>query len=294
MSSGSLLTHRVVTTIALVLAIYGNFKYALGRAPVEKNPEDDPFFRVGFTPFTGNILIVLIYWGILHIMQISFVAQYFFPEEQPGERAASSTIGNILQGGSPTRLQVADHVGWHFTMFNILHFIWTLLFVNGHYIWSEIFVILNFFNILTLYVAHKTYTIKSFTNYSLIHMSTAALPFSWLLYLLFWNGAVVVGSNGFVARVIANIFIWDFLLVPTLLLVIYRDWAVGFSSAALQLALALGQLFTKVFALQWIFAFVIAGSLFAFSLAVMSAEIKDNKSSSTNANDPENAPLINN
>lgn len=291
MSSGSLLTHKVVTTLALVLAIYGNFRYALGRAPVEKNPEDDPFFRVGFTPFTGNILLILIYWGVLHLLQISFVAQYFFPEEQPGERAASSTIGNVLQGGQPTRLQIADHVGWHFTVFNFLHFFWTLLFVNGHYIWSELFIILNFFNILTLYVAHKTYAIKPLRNYVLIHFSTAALPFAWLLHALFWNGAVVVGRNGFVARIFANIFVWDYLLVPTVLLIIYRDWAVGFSSAAVSLALALGQLFTKVFALQWIFAFIIAGLLFLFSVAVVSADLKNTKTSSTDA---ENAPLINN
>lgn len=293
MSSGSLLTHKFVTTVALVLAIYGNLRYALGRAPIEKNPEDDPFFRVGFTPFTANILVVLIYWGVLHLLQISFVLQYFFPEEQPGERAQSSTIGNILQGGQPTRLEVADHVGWHFTVFNFLQFFWTLLFVHGHYIWSEIFVILNFFNILTLYVAHKTYAIKPLSNYALIHLPTAALPFSWLLYLLFWNGAVVVGSNGLVARIIANIFVWDFLLVPTILLILYRDWAVGFSSAALQLALALGQLFTKIFALQWIFAFIIAGLLFAFSLAVLSADLRDSKKSSAST-DAENAPLINN
>ncbi|CCH43569.1 putative membrane protein [Wickerhamomyces ciferrii] len=266
MSSGSLLTHKVTTTIALVLAIYGNFKYAL---------------------------VVFIYWAFLHILQISFVAQYFFPEDQPTERTGSETLGNILQGGQPTRLQVADSVGWHFTVFNILQFVWTLLFVNGHYIWSELFAILNFFNILTLYVAHKTYSIKNLRNYTLIHFSTAALPFSWLLYIIFWNGAVVVGSNSLAARIVANVFIWDFLLVPSFALIIYRDWAIGLSSAALQLALGLGQLFTKVFALQWIFAFIIAGLLFLFSVAVLSAELKEGDRTD-NSTDAENAPLVNN
>lgn len=69
----------------------------------------------------------------------------------------------------------------------------------------------------------------------------------------------------FVGRVVSNVLIWDFLLAPGLLLVAYNDWGVGFSSAALMFGLGLGQFFTKVFALQWIFAFVIAGVLFVLS-----------------------------
>lgn len=282
--------NRILATLSLVLALYANLRYALGRAPVEKNPEDDPFYRVGFTPFTANILVLLIYWGFLHLLQLSFVAQYFFPEStsSTGRGVIGSILGAVDQAA---RLKVADDVGPYFTVFNLLQFAWTMLFAHGHYIWAELVVIVNFFNILALYNTQKTYGIKNFANYFLIHMPVTALPFSWLLYVIFWNGAVVVGSNSLAARIVANVFIWDFLLVPGFNLVIYRDWAIGLSSAALVLALALGQFFTRFFALQWLFAFIISGVLFLSSVAVLAGNLKNESSASTDA---ETAPLINN
>jgi hypothetical protein len=273
----------------LVLAIYGNLRYSLGRSPhvphdgipPEKGGDDDPFFRVGFTPFTANIIGLFAYWGLQHLLQIVFVAQYYFAGRGLGGGALGSSLGSGLS---------LSKLGAHFSIFNVLQFVWSVLFAHGHYIWAELFVIANFFNLLVLYSAQKTYKIKDLGDYIVVHLGVAAMPFSWLLYALFWNGAVVVGSNSLAARIVANVFIWDFLLVPGFALVVYRDWAVGLSSSFIVLALAFGQLFTRWFALQWIFAFVISGLLFLSSIAVWTSNLK-NESSTGNA---ENAPLINN
>lgn len=120
-----------------------------------------------------------------------------------------------------------------------------------------------------LYFSHKTFTLRPVGNWLLIHAPLVALPFSWLLYVLFWNGAVWLHIHKTWGRIVANVFIWDFLLVPGLFLLIFNDWAIGFSSSYLMFALAFGQLATKVFALQWIFAFVIAGILVVWSAGSM-------------------------
>lgn len=270
---------KVATTIALILSIYGNFKYAIGRSPVEDDPEHDPFFRVGFTPFTGNYLVVAIYWALLHIHQILFISKYYYTDG--GVALTDSTSGAIANTNN------GDKIAWHFTIFNSLQFFWVLLFSNGHYIWSEIIVAINFLQIAYFYISSSTHSYTSLVDYILVHATVTALPLSWLLYTLFWNGAVMVGSNALAARIVANVFIWNFLFVPLFYLVIYRDWAVGFSSAILTLALGLGQLFTKIFALQWIFAFVIFGSLLLSSIAVLSANL-----GRAGTADGESAPLI--
>lgn len=283
-------TLKVSTVVTLILSVYANIRYLVGRNPIDDDPEKDPFFRVGFTPFTANLLVILIYWGATHILQLGFIAQFFFPEETNSQSQSSNPAANAL--GAITnfsRVKTATNVGWSLNIFNFLHFAWSLLFAHGHYILSELVLIANFVNILALYTSQKPWKIRNLSQIFLIHMPVAALPFSWLFFAIFWNGAVIVGSQSLAARIVANVFIWNFLLVPTFFLAIYRDWSIGLSSSALMLGLGLGQLFTKVFALQWIFAFAISGFLFLASIAVLSANLTSDTGSST-----ENAPLINN
>lgn len=93
----------------------------------------------------------------------------------------------------------------------------------------------------------------------------------------------------FVGRVIANITIWMFLFVPGFFLAVFNDWAVGLSSSALMFSLGVGQVITKAFALQWIFAFVIASVLLVLSLIVAVTGSLTKKSTDT-----ESAPLLQN
>jgi Fungal protein of unknown function (DUF1774). len=108
------------------------------------------------------------------------------------------------------------------------------------------------------------------------------------MFAIFWNGAVLFHVHKFVGRIIANVLIWDFLLVPGMFLFAYNDWGVGLSSSMLVFGLAFGQLFTKLFALQWIFAFIIAGILLVLSLV---AAITGSLSPERSITD-ESAPLI--
>lgn len=238
------LTNQKVAAIAsMVLAAYGNIRYLVGRVSTGEK------FHVSDTPFTANIIVVLVFWGLMHIMQLSYISQAFVPERS-GEVRSSSTIKS----------------GYHFTVFNFLHFLWVYLFAKQHWFFSEVVLIVNFLNIAALYVAHKTYNIKPLSVWLLVHVPVSALPLSWLFYAIFWNGAVLFHVHKLVGRVVSNVLIWNFLLFPVTLLVAYNDYAVGFGFSIILFGIALGQLFTKVFALQWIFAFVISGIVFVLSL----------------------------
>ncbi|CAK9436176.1 uncharacterized protein LODBEIA_P07340 [Lodderomyces beijingensis] len=231
-------TYKFVSIITLILSAYGSLRYT-------GVPEGD----LQHTPYSATNVLLFIYWGVLYLWQILYVVQIFFPDEY--------------------RLSIISLVGWHFPIFNVLTYVWGEFFSSGHYFWSEIAIILNFFNILALYFAHKTFALRPVQNWLLIHVPLVAMPLSWLLYAIFWNGAVWLHIHKTWGRILANVFIWDFLLVPGVFLILFNDWAIGLSSSYLMFAVAIGQLYTKVFALQWIFAFTIAGLLLVWSLISM-------------------------
>ncbi|KAG2735414.1 hypothetical protein G9P44_001628 [Scheffersomyces stipitis] len=243
-SNEELTTHKVATIISLVLSIWGNAKYAVSKSPFDP----DSGFSPGDTPFSGSSIVTFVFWIILYILQITYVFQIFLPDIDSG------------------RLNTTVLVGWHFFIFNAGTYLWSVLFGSGHYFWSEVVVLINFFNILVLYFNHRTYSIKPLGNWLLIHLPTSAFPFSWLFYAIFWNGAVLFKSTGLAARIIANVIVWDFLLVPGFLVLVFGDWGIGISSSIITFGLGLGQIFTKVIALQWIFSFVISGILLLLSV----------------------------
>jgi len=78
----------------------------------------------------------------------------------------------------------------------------------------------------------------------------------------------MVNAHHLAARIVANIFIWTILGFGVFFLLAFKDYTIGFELAVLSLSLALAQLGTRVFALQWIFAFVIMGLLIVLSVMI--------------------------
>ncbi|KAG7663981.1 uncharacterized protein J8A68_002482 [[Candida] subhashii] len=252
-SQDQLSAYRAVIIITLLLSIYGSLHYAHHAYGTD-------------TPFTASYVLLSIYWIVIYIWQIAFTIASFIPNE--------------------TRLTMVCELGWHFPIFNILHYIWAESFTNQYFILAELFLILNFFNLLGMYFTHKTYALGPVTNWFLIHVPLVALPLNWVIYGIMWNGAVMCHvEEKLWARILANIFIWDFLLIGAIFLFLFRDWASGLSISYLMLALGFRQLATKIFALQWIFAFVISGVLFCASVFVLVID-------GFNPSQPENEPLL--
>ena len=263
------LTHKAVAYASFVIAVYFNIRYVVG---LHSHLDNDHTFHVANTPFTANVFFIVAYWLLLYVLQLTFLVQFYRPESAIIERSKD--------------------IGWHFTLFNILQIIWSWLFARGHFFWSEVTLIVNFFNLLALYVSHKPYAVTPVSRWAQIHVPTTAMPFSWIFYAIFWNGAVLFHAKGLAARIVANVLIWDFLIVPAMFLVLYKDWAVGLSSSYLMWGLGVGQFFVKVFALQWIFAFIIASLLFVGSLLMAVAPRPVISESEAPALPNERAPLL--
>lgn len=271
--------YKVATSVLLVLSIYGNLKYVVGHHASKH--VNDPF-RVGFTPFTANLHVLFVFWSVLYLGQILFVLQTYYPE-------ATTPAGRLLRRLRAQALQV---VGYHFAVFNILAFVWAWLFHKLHWFLAEGVLVANLINVLALYIVHKLYSVQPLSSWLLVHASSVALPVAWLVYAIFWNGAVLFhAEKGLISRLIANVLIWDFLFIPLFFVLIWGDWAVGLGLALLTFGIGLSQLAIKAIALQWIFAFVIAGLVAAILLLVAFGTVATRKTNLLGGN--EAAPLLN-
>lgn len=244
MSSG-LTASKVTISVSYALSVFATLFYLL---PAQSS-------KHFVTPFSASIAVTSIYWIVTLLGQFLFIAKTLFNE-------------NVSQANQTNIIAV---VGPHFAFSNILHFFWCYFFAREHFVISELLVLLNLLNILALYFSHKTIAIKSIPDWLTVHLPITGLPLSWTLYAIFWNGAALFHSHNksLLPRLLANIFIWEFLLVPMALLVFYSDWSIGISTSFLMLGVGLYQMLTKLIALQWIFAFTISGVDFVFSVLYM-------------------------
>lgn len=215
------------------------------------------------TPFSCLTFIIALYWLITLSSQSVFILRVF-----SGDDSKPFVI-----------------VSPHFIINNICHFFWVYFFTRERFFISEMILIGNLLNLLMLYFNHHTSDIKSIRDWITIHFPIVGWPLSWTLYCLFWNGATLIHSHNksLLPRLIANLAIWEFLLVPLCILAIYGDWSVGLSTSLLMLGVGLKQLFHRIVALQWGFALVISAIDFTASLIVMF---------SSALNSQENQPLV--
>jgi len=124
-------------------------------------------------------------------------------------------IGHLFSSSVET-VNASCAVGSHFITNNLLHFVWVLLFVHSHFVWSEIILILNFINLTSLYFRHNSYP-------RFIHLPAVSGPLAWTFVAIYWNGAIMVPhQNSLVARIFANVFIWSILGYGMFFIILYK------------------------------------------------------------------------
>jgi len=238
-------TYKLTTILSWLLIVVASFYYTY-------NVPGDDVYEWRHTiwgvnkyyhrsPFYLNSLIASIYWLVLFIAQIGYVWSLF---------SANADYVNAAAG-----------VGSHFIFSNLLQFAWVMLFVRGHFIWSELILVINFFNLSSLYFRHNTHP-------RFIHIPVVTGPLAWTFVAIYWNGAIMVNAHTLAARIFANIAIWGILVYGMFFLVAYKDYTMGFALSILTASLGVGQFFTKAIAFQWIFAFTIMAVLFIATLAI--------------------------
>lgn len=118
-------------------------------------------------------------------------------------------------------VNAAASVGGHFIFNNLLHFAFVMLFVRSHFAWAEVIIIINFFNLISLYFRHNTYP-------RFIHWPVVSAPLAWTFVAIYWNGAIMVPHpDSLVARIFGNIFIWSLLVFGGFYIIIYKVWLLG-------------------------------------------------------------------
>lgn len=230
----------ILATISWLLVTISNIRYNFGRSsPWDDGHVDD----VAFTPFTAQTTMVMFYWLITICWQLVYLVTSF--DDTP-------RVFNLL-----------------FIATNFMLLIWSYLFARSHYFLSELVTIITFNMLLGAYLFGQSYLLRPLYNWAIIHGSVVVAPLVWTHYVIWWNGAVLFGARNTFSRIIANVLIWEYLVVFGFLMLITGDYLLGTVSGYLMLCIAVGQLFTKVFALQWVFALVISNILFFVSALLL-------------------------
>ncbi|KAK7721337.1 hypothetical protein SLS64_001633 [Diaporthe eres] len=256
----AVITYKVLTILTWLLSVIVSVYYSV------RSPADD--IKHGRTIEGQNYL----HWSgfTLNFVLVGYVWHLF-----------SSDI---------EKMNPACAVGSHFIANNLLHFAFVMLFVRSHFVWAELILIINFFNLSSLAFRHHSYP-------RFIHTPVVSGPLAWTFVAIYWNGAIMVPHEGsLVARIFANIFVWSILVYGLFFIVIYKDYTIGFWLSVLSASLGVAQFQRQFIAFQWIFAFVIMAVLFSLSTVVAAAiwsgrELHFGKNKTVTP-DAERAPLL--
>jgi hypothetical protein len=239
----NILTYKIVSLLSFLLQLIATIYYSTHL--VYGVHSIFGMSNAHVTPFTPSNVFVTIYWVVLWLVQLVYISHLFSSDDTARRSAAA--------------------VGAHFVFFNILHFIWILLWSTSHPILSELVVILNFFNLTSAYYRYPSTTRAP----NFVHLAVSALPLTFEFFLLFWNGAVMFHCHhSLVCRILANIAIWGIAGFAGFFLFGFNDFYVGFATSFLAAGLGVGQFFTRVVALQWPFAFAVMSLCFVGSIVV--------------------------
>ncbi|CAK7224994.1 hypothetical protein SCUCBS95973_005708 [Sporothrix curviconia] len=272
-SRSELATYRVLSLASWALSVAVSVYYAV-RSP---HGWGHHAHRISWqnhlhpTAFSLNMIIVYVYWVGLFVSQSSYIGHLFASAPQSERVAAAVAVGS------------------HFIVNNILHTVFVLLFVSGHFFLAEVILVINFVNLTSLYFRHPSAS----HPLTLVHTPTVAGPLAWTFVAIYWNGAIMVPhATSLPMRVLANVFVWAILAYGLFYVSVYADYSMGFALSILAAALGTGQFLRQIIALQWIFAFVVMGVLFLATLAIAVPAWSGRQSVLVISRDSERAPLL--
>jgi hypothetical protein len=108
-----------------------------------------------------------------------------------------------------------------------------MLWVRGYFWIAELLLIVNFFNLTSLYFRHST-------TPRFVHIPVVSAPYAWTFVALFWDGAAMVHARTLPARILANIAIWGILGFGGFFILAFKDYTMGFELAILSLCKSTG------------------------------------------------------
>ena len=156
--------------------------------------------------------------------------RFYVPSLQSRYRIVllSFQVGYVLHlfGSNAEFAIAAANVGSHFIINNLLQTAFVLFWVRSYFRIAEVMLILNWFNLTSLYFRHST-------TPRFVHMPVVSAPLAWTFVAIFWNGAVMVDAQNLAAKVTANVFVWSILIYGMFFLAAFRDYSIGFQLSML-------------------------------------------------------------
>ena len=110
-----------------------------------------------------------------------------------------------------------------------------MLWVRGYFWAGELLLIVNFFNLTSLYFRHSA-------TPRFVHIPVVSAPYAWTFVALFWDGAAMVHAHTLAARILANIAIWGILGFGGFFILAFKDYTIGFELAILSLCKSTGSI----------------------------------------------------
>ena len=123
-------------------------------------------------------------------------------------------------------VKIAANVGSHFIVHNILTSAFILLWVYSHFWIGELMLVINSFNLTSLYFRHLR-------TLPFTHIPVVTGPLAWNYIAVLSNGAAMVGAQSRAARILAKVAIWSSLLDGMFFLGAFKDYSIGFELAIL-------------------------------------------------------------
>lgn len=128
--------------------------------------------------------------------------------------------------GSSESVKSATNISPFFIMHNLLMFGFIHLWCRS-YFWQAL--LLAVVNWLQLTVGYFRYPNSPNSQ----HVAVFAMPLAFAYVTLFWDGACAVHAHHVGARIVANVFVWFWVVYGGFYLVVFKDWAMGFSLSVL-------------------------------------------------------------
>jgi len=245
-SSRSLLIWRIVAPLTYIIfvisAVYHTFVKPHDEHEYKHHHYRNIWRQNGAhnSPFSLNAIITSIYWIIVWFLQLGYLFNLFAPNHT---------------------IAAATSLAPAFSLNNVLSSIFVGLWTREFFWWALLVAIINWLNLTFAYFKWPRHP-------ALMHAGVLAGPLAFAFVALFWDGAAAVGAHKVAARIVANVFVWSWLVYGGFYLVIFKDWAVGLSLSVLTASLSVHQFLLVVFSLQWIFGFTIMALLFIASVVV--------------------------
>ncbi|KAF1809293.1 DUF1774-domain-containing protein [Eremomyces bilateralis CBS 781.70] len=301
-SKATLVLYRIITVVSWVVFVITGVYYTFQRPHEGKYAHRTIWGQNSHyaTPFALNSIITSIYWILLLLLQIPYLTSLYSSDD--------------------ARSRPSAHLAPHFTLSTLLFFGFIHLWTRTHLIWALILLVVNFLNLTSAYLslpppkpprsadnpltadggasrrvrdAFRSFVggneTPTFDYRLLIHTAVLAGPLAFNFVALYWSGAAAVNAHTLAARILANIAIWGILVYGVFHLYAFGDWVLGVSLSVLAASLGVAQFLTHVVAFQWIFAFVIMGVLFVFSITTAVPSLITRGAAS---DDRERAPLL--